>query len=63
MLSEKSQAIVLQREQGVTLAAIGEQFGVSHQRVAAIVRDAGELVTGVELDLMVAAKRARCALT
>jgi hypothetical protein len=56
VLSEKSQAIVLQREQGVTLAAIGEQFGVSHQRVSAIVRDATELVTRVELDLMVARK-------
>ena len=56
MLSEKSQEIVLAREQGGTLAGIGEQFGVSHQRVAAIVRDATQLVNRVELDLMVARK-------
>lgn len=56
MLSEKSQAIVLQREHGETLEQIGEQFGVSHQRVAAIVKNATELVNHVELDLMVARK-------
>ncbi len=56
MLSEKSQQIVLERDVGDTLAQIAERHGVSHQRVAAIVRDATELVTKIELDLMVARK-------
>lgn len=53
-MSERNQRIVVEREQGDTIVQLGERYGVSHQRVAAIVRVARELVDQVELDLMVA---------
>jgi hypothetical protein len=53
MLSEKSRAIVLEREHGDRLAEIAERHGVLHRRVAAIVRVATQVVNKVELDLMV----------
>jgi hypothetical protein len=56
MLSEKSQAIVLDREQGDRLVDIAERHGVSHQRVSAIVRDATGFVTEVEMKLLVGRK-------
>ena len=56
MMSARNQEIVLAREDGQSLLQLGERYGVSHQRVAAVVRSARELVDQVELDLMVARK-------
>ncbi len=56
MLSEQSQAIVLERETGATLTEIGARHGVSHQRVSVINRAATAFVTEIELALMVARK-------
>jgi hypothetical protein len=54
MLSAKSQAVVLERDRGDTLAAIAERHEISHQRVSAILRSATEWVSKIELDLMLA---------
>jgi hypothetical protein len=59
MLGDKAMAVALQREQGDTLDAIGEQFGISHQRVAQVVKHLTEVITDIELELMVARKVGR----
>jgi hypothetical protein len=57
MLSAKSQEILLERERGAPQAELAERHDVTQQRVAAIIRDATELVTKIELDLVVARKK------
>jgi hypothetical protein len=56
MLSEKSQAIVLERDQGAKVDEIAERYEVSHQRVSAIVTNATALVNSIEMQLLVARK-------
>lgn len=46
LVATREQEIIALREQGHTLAAIGQQFGISRQRVEQIIRDAG----GAEID-------------
>jgi hypothetical protein len=56
MMSEKAMSLVLARESGATLAEVGRRHGVSHQRVASVMRHATEFVDKVEMDLLVARK-------
>ncbi len=54
MLTQRDQAIVIERERGDTIVEIGKRHGISHQRVSAIVANATEIVNQADLDLMVA---------
>jgi hypothetical protein len=56
VLSERDQQIVMERERGDTLVQIGQRYGISNQRVSAIMAGATELVNRIDLDLMVARK-------
>src|SRR4051794_32987468 len=48
--------MVLERVRGETVAEIGTRYGISHQRVSAVVANANRFVGRVYLDLMVAKK-------
>ena len=52
MLSERDQAIVLDRERGDTYQAIAGRYGITHPRVMTVVKNATKLVNTVELDLL-----------
>jgi hypothetical protein len=56
MLSTRDQEIVLARDRGETTVDLGARYGVSHQRITAVVSNANALVGQVSLDLMVARK-------
>lgn len=56
MIREKAQAILLARETGAAATQLARQYGVTPQRVSAIVRDATAFVNRVDMDLMVARK-------
>ncbi len=42
------------RGEGVTVTELGERFGVSHQRISAVMKSVTALVDKVDLDLMLA---------
>jgi transcriptional regulator len=56
MLTTRDQELVLARDRGDTTVALGEKFGISHQRVSVVMARATEFVNHVDLDLMVARK-------
>ena len=58
LFSGGKQRIVLDRERGDSLQAIGERRGISYQRVQTIVRDARAHIDKIEMDLLVARNEA-----
>jgi hypothetical protein len=56
VLSERDQLLVIKRAEGATVGQLGEQFGISHQRASAVVKDARRFVDQCELDLLAATK-------
>ncbi len=51
------QKIALEHDAGDTYAAIGERYGITHQRAQAIVREATEQINQIELELLRARKQ------
>jgi hypothetical protein len=60
MLTERSQRIVLERDQGEPYTVIAARAGVSYQRARAVVADATAFLNRVELDLLAATKTGEC---
>lgn len=56
MLAEASQQMVVEREQGDTVASIAQRHGVSEGRVYQVRKAAREFVTSCYMDLLVARK-------
>jgi hypothetical protein len=59
MIEEQTQAIALARARGETLASVGREYGVSHQRVSQIMTSVTHLVNEMDLGLMLARKVGR----